>query len=86
MYQWQCKKCGAHPNSFISGIPSRGICQAGSDHVWMRVPAGRNYTKDWQCMHCGKNPNGFESGREGSRPSDLTTCPTTGFRHVWEQI
>lgn len=86
MYQWQCKKCGEHPSSFSGERPSPARCRASGDHVWMGVPAGRSSSSDWQCIHCGKHPSSWESNGEGSRPSDSSTCPSTGFKHVWEQL
>lgn len=50
------------------------------------VPAGRSSSSDWQCIHCGKHPSSWETNGEGSRPSDSSTCPSTGFKHVWDQL
>lgn len=81
--EWQCRKCGEHPSSFVGDTPStNGRCPAGNNHVWMRIPEGPTTSSKWQCIHCGAHPSSYV----GKRPSSGSKCSATGFKHVWELL
>lgn len=46
--EWQCRKCGEHPSSFVGDTPStNGRCPAGNNHAWMRIPEGPTTSSKW---------------------------------------